>query len=42
MELFGDIQEATAEALEPASGPLIGEPPAMHLQEMAGGSEGLV
>jgi hypothetical protein len=42
LEFFGDIQEAPVEALELAPGSLIGESPAVHLQKMAGGSEGLV
>ena len=40
IELFGDIQEATVEALESASGLLIGDRRAVHVENMAcsGGS----
>jgi hypothetical protein len=41
IELFGGIQEATVEALEPASGLLIGDRPAVHVEKMACGGRRL-
>ena len=41
IELFGDIQEATVEALEPASGVLIGDRPVVHVEKMTCGGQRL-